>query len=177
MPTTITNAARRYGLSRSTLLYYDRIGLLRPARSGAGYRLYEETDLDKLENIMVFREIGIPLAEIPELLACGEMTVTPVLIKRLHQINTDIQSLRDQQEIILKLLRSSQLYRDRDKIDIADWHAILRDAGITPDAMERWHAFFEKNAPSQHGQFLSLLGLTADEIHRLRESLKGDRKE
>jgi len=104
------------------------------------------------------------------------MAATSILIKRLNRLNQDIQSLRAQQEIILKLLRKSQLYLDRDRIDMANWLAILRDAGIEQHTMKKWHALFEKSAPSQHEQFLTLIGLTEEEINRLRESLKGDQK-
>ena len=177
MHVTIAKAARRYSLSRSTLLYYDKIGLLRLSiRSEAGYRLYDQADMERLEKIMVFREIGMPLADIPDLLDSGEVALTSILLKRLHQMNNDIQSIRAQQEIILKLLRSSQLYLDRDKIDISAWLCILQDAGITQDSMQAWHAGFEKSAPVQHEQFLSLLGLTEGEIKQLRDSMKGEQE-
>jgi DNA-binding transcriptional MerR regulator len=50
--TTISALARRFHLSRSTLLYYDRIGLLRPGgRSLKAYRQYGETEVARLEQI------------------------------------------------------------------------------------------------------------------------------
>ena len=53
---TVGRLARRFGLSRSTLLYYDSVGLLRPSdRSPAGYRLYTEKDLSRLEHTAVQR--------------------------------------------------------------------------------------------------------------------------
>ena len=46
-------------ISVRTLHHYDAIGLLRPsARSDAGYRLYERADLDRLQQILFFRELG-----------------------------------------------------------------------------------------------------------------------
>lgn len=48
----ITELGKRFGLSRSTLLYYDRIGLLQPSgRTEAGYREYTRSDADRLERI------------------------------------------------------------------------------------------------------------------------------
>ena len=65
----ISELARRFGLSRSTLLYYDRLGLLRPSgRSQADYRQYSEDDLSRLERICFFRQAGLSLAEIARLL-------------------------------------------------------------------------------------------------------------
>src|SRR5262245_19662656 len=49
---SISRLARAFGLSRSTLLYYDRIGLLAPSgRTGSGYRSYSEKDYRQLERI------------------------------------------------------------------------------------------------------------------------------
>ena len=67
---TVSKLARRCGLSRSTLLYYERAGLLAPAaRSGANYRSYSEKDLRRLEQICVYRRAGLKLADIRAILA------------------------------------------------------------------------------------------------------------
>lgn len=66
---TVHEVSRLAGVSVRTLQYYDRIGLLRPQeRSGAGYRLYGEQDLEKLGDILLFRELEFPLNEIREIL-------------------------------------------------------------------------------------------------------------
>ena len=66
---TIGQLSRCSGLSRSTLLYYDRKGLLNPtARTEANYRLYNDKDLTRLELILNYRETGISLEQIKQLL-------------------------------------------------------------------------------------------------------------
>ncbi len=61
--------AKRAGVTVRTLHYYDRMGLLRPSgRSHAGYRLYAESDLVRLEQIVALKFIGFPLKQIRELL-------------------------------------------------------------------------------------------------------------
>jgi MerR family transcriptional regulator, thiopeptide resistance regulator len=52
------------GVTPRTLRHYDRLGLLRPTRSSAGYRMYSERDLETLEEIVALKFIGIPLKEI-----------------------------------------------------------------------------------------------------------------
>jgi DNA-binding transcriptional MerR regulator len=52
------------GVTVRTLHHYDRIGLLKPRRSRAGYRLYFLTDLERLVQITALKFIGIPLHEI-----------------------------------------------------------------------------------------------------------------
>lgn len=61
--------ARRAGVTVRTLHYYDRLGLLRPSgRTPAGYRLYAERDLARLEQIIALKFIGFPLKQIREIL-------------------------------------------------------------------------------------------------------------
>ena len=52
-----------------TLHHYDRLGLLRPGRSASGYRVYCERDLERLEQIVALKFLGMPLKQIRELLA------------------------------------------------------------------------------------------------------------
>src|SRR5262249_34305224 len=57
------------GVSVRTLHHYDRLGLLKPAtRSGAGYRLYQLKDLERIEQIVALKFLGMPLAEISSVL-------------------------------------------------------------------------------------------------------------
>ena len=66
---TVSRLARQFNLSRSTLLYYDRIGLLRPSdRSRSNYRLYTREDRKRLEKICHYRAIGLPLKAIQRIL-------------------------------------------------------------------------------------------------------------
>jgi MerR family transcriptional regulator, thiopeptide resistance regulator len=61
--------AERAGVSVRTLHHYDRLGLLTPSgRTEAGYRLYAESDLRRLEQIVTLKFIGFPLKKIRELL-------------------------------------------------------------------------------------------------------------
>ena len=62
---TVHEVSRLTGVSIRTLQYYDRIGLLCPAeRTEAGYRLYDDTALERLQQILLFRELEFPLKEI-----------------------------------------------------------------------------------------------------------------
>ena len=66
---TVNDVSRLTGVSIRTLQYYDRIGLLPPAqRTEAGYRLYDDTALERLQQILLFRELGFSLDEIKDIL-------------------------------------------------------------------------------------------------------------
>lgn len=65
MEYTINKIARLAGVTLRTLRYYDKIGLLTPsARTDAGYRLYSDEDVERLQQILFFRELDFPLAKI-----------------------------------------------------------------------------------------------------------------
>ena len=66
---TIHEVSELAGISIRTLQYYDNIGLLHPSSySDAGYRLYNDRDLEKLQQILLFRELEFPLKEIKEII-------------------------------------------------------------------------------------------------------------
>jgi DNA-binding transcriptional MerR regulator len=76
---TISQLARAFGLSRSTLLYYDRIGLLPPhCRTESGYRCYTENDYLNLERICSFRKAGLILKNIKDIIYADNKPQTQV---------------------------------------------------------------------------------------------------
>lgn len=65
----INDVAKLTGVTVRTLHYYDEIGLLRPEEiNQSGYRIYTEKSLEKLQQILFFRELDFPLDEIKELM-------------------------------------------------------------------------------------------------------------
>ena len=61
---TVNQVSKLTGVSIRTLQYYDKIGLLHPAGySQAGYRLYDDTTLETLQQILLFRELELPLPD------------------------------------------------------------------------------------------------------------------
>ena len=66
---TVNEVSKLAGVSIRTLQYYDKIGLLKPARyTESGYRLYDDTGLERLQQILLFRELEFPLKEIKEII-------------------------------------------------------------------------------------------------------------
>lgn len=69
MDYTIKHVAQLAGVTLRTLRYYDKIGLLSPStRTQAGYRIYSPEDMERLQQILFFRELDFPLARIIEIL-------------------------------------------------------------------------------------------------------------
>ena len=169
MKFTVGKLAKRFGLSRSTLLYYDRIGVLSPSSRGANrYRHYSEADAVRLEKILMFREMGLPLEAIGPLLSAKGNSVADALKQRLGEINSEISALRKQQEVILRLLQDGSASRRSRTMDKAGWVALLEASGMTDEDMWNWHREFERLAPEAHQDFLESLGIGAEEIARIR---------
>src|ERR1022692_854095 len=72
--------AKRAGVTVRTLHHYDRVGLLKPgARSPAGYRLYGEDDVARLQHIAALKFLGVPLRRIKALLECSPLDLRETL--------------------------------------------------------------------------------------------------
>lgn len=70
---TVEEVSELTGISIRTLRYYDEIDLLKPAKvTEAGYRLYDESSLKILRQIMFFREMEVPLSEIKVIMKDSE---------------------------------------------------------------------------------------------------------
>ncbi|WP_342025964.1 MerR family transcriptional regulator [Cytobacillus pseudoceanisediminis] len=70
MEYTVQKLAQMAGVSSRTLRYYDEIGILKPARTNSsGYRIYGQQEVDRLQQILFYRELGISLDQIKEIIS------------------------------------------------------------------------------------------------------------
>lgn len=166
----ITELARKFGLSRSTLLYYDHIGLLIPSgRSEVGYRLYSPNDRDRLATICSFRQAGLTIEDIRRVLSMEEDANGVVLQRRMRELGEEISTLQTQQHLLGKMLQIRSLDKLPAKIDKQAWIEMLSAAGMDEAAMRRWHIEFEHQAPEAHHQFLLALGISEEEALFIRK--------
>lgn len=170
---SISQLAKQFGLSRSTLLHYDAIGLLQStSRTKSNYRIYTQTEYDRLQKICTLRSTGISLKKIKSLLLEDEHSTRDHLITRMNTINVEIGQLREQQKIIIDIIGSSELSRSTRFMTKEKWVSILRSAGLDEKGMNQWHAEYERTAPEGHQDFLESLGLDNAEIEKIRNESK-----
>lgn len=167
---TIGRLAKRHGLSRSTLLHYDAIGLLRAsARGGGDYRVYDAADDERLAAICRYRRAGLPLAAIRDLLDGGENSLAAILGRRVEDLDAEIDELTRQRAFALKLLgRAEGLPPAGIPLDKKRWTELLRATGFSEEDMRRWHAAFEHSDPEGHHRFLEFLRIPGEEIAAIR---------
>ncbi len=167
---SIGKAAARFGLSRSTLLYYASIGVLVPSgRTEAGYRLYSAADCSRLERIVSYREAGISLKEITRILdgdSGGQ--IRRILEKRLVEMNAEIARLHQGRNVLIAMLKQEDPEGIDCPLNREQWVHLFQSFGFTSDDMARWHQLFEKQSPDAHREFLTALGISPDEIEEIR---------
>jgi DNA-binding transcriptional MerR regulator len=113
------------GVTVRTLHHYDRIGLLTPSgRTAAGYRQYGEADLERLHQVLVYRELGFPLEEVATLL--DDPGADPV------------EHLRRQHRLLL-----DRLERTRAVVAAVEKEMEARQMGIRLTPEERFEVFGE----------------------------------
>jgi len=170
---TVTKLARKCGVSRTTLLYYESIRLIPPPkRSGGNYRIYSEADAQRLLQIRSYRDAGLTIDDIRAILSTNDKhshgKASGVLRRRLLEIDAEIATLRGHQRAILKLLQSKALGKAK-MISKEKWVNIMKACGFSEEQMNRWHAEFERSAPVEHQEFLEFLHIPADEIVNIRK--------
>ncbi len=82
---TVKEVSELTGVSVRTLHYYDEIGLLKPTEvTDTGYRLYDDTALERLQHIMLFRELEFPLKEIKRIVNCSDFDRNKALEQQIQ---------------------------------------------------------------------------------------------
>ena len=182
---TVGRLARKHGLSRSTLLYYDRIGLLVPGGRAKGeYRRYTAEDEARLVRIRRLRAAGLPLADIRRLLDAGDAPgsetsgeTARVLERRFDELERELAGLRTQQRLIADLLRNPELLERSRPLDKDGWTGLLAASGFSESDMRAWHQAFEAADPARHRRFLEHLGLPPGEAALIQCWAAPDRNE
>jgi len=98
MEYSVKELATLSGISARTLRYYDSIGLLCPARKENGYRCYDSSHVDTLQQILLYREMGFPLDTIRQVIKDPDNTP----LQALEQQLSALQSERDRLDQLIQ---------------------------------------------------------------------------
>lgn len=146
---TVKEISRLTGISVRTLHYYDEINLLKPTQTtDAGYRLYDDTTLERLHSILLFRELQFPLKEIKSILDNPDFDTRTALKEQIKLLELQRNRL---DEIIISareiLTKGAELMRfsafDKTEID-----------KYTNEAKQKWgHTDAYKEFEEKHSDF------------------------
>ena len=172
----IQEAARLTGVTERTLRYYDRIGLLHPSgMTESGYRLYGEDALRRLQQILFFRELGFPLAQIREIMDSPGYDMNEAL--RRHRLLLIAE--RDRLNGLIDLAERTLKGENDMSFDAFDRSGIdrQRDA-YAEEARRRWggtdaYAESEKKTAGYGKEQWAAIQQEADEIFAAFAELRG----
>lgn len=145
MRLSVSQAARLAGVSARTLRWYDEIGLLRPTEvTPAGYRFYDDRAMACLQQILFYRELGVPLEQIGRILSAPDHDRTEALQKHRNLLLMKRRRLDDMLRLVDETIGGNIMYDERPKPTQADWEAVKNQ--YAREAADRWgntEAFLE----------------------------------
>jgi MerR family transcriptional regulator, thiopeptide resistance regulator len=128
---TVKQLSRLAGVTPRTLHHYDQIGLLKPSRVGDnGYRYYGEESLLGLQQILFYRELGLPLEEIKKIMGRRDFDILPALENHKIELSKRIIRLERLIETVdntISYLRGQKMMNDKQIF-----------AGFTPEEEEKY---------------------------------------
>ena len=148
---TVHEVSELAGVSIRTLQHYDNIGLLHPTqRSEAGYRLYDEAALEKLQQILLFRELEFPLGEIKGIVDSPDFDKARALDQQIEMLTLKLEHVQNLIDLAKSLRKRRMRTVDFKAFDTSklDEYASRAKAewGATPEYKE----FEERNRTRTH---------------------------
>ncbi|MBR3867216.1 MAG: MerR family transcriptional regulator [Butyricicoccus sp.] len=126
MEYSIHEFAKIAGVSTRTLRWYHEIDLLQPARIGEnGYRIYTSAEADRLQHILFYRELGVGLAQIKQLLDDPDFDRLTALRSHLDALESEYAHLEQLIQSVRQSIRAEE--RKEDMSDTAKFNAFKKD--------------------------------------------------
>ncbi|TYO97195.1 MerR family transcriptional regulator [Desulfallas thermosapovorans] len=98
MEYTVQKMAKLAGVTTRTLRYYDEIGILKPARiNSSGYRIYGQAEVDRLQQILFYRELGVSLENIKDIVTAPDFNK----VKALREHREKLIKKKEQLEVLI----------------------------------------------------------------------------
>ncbi len=121
MEYTINKLAKMAGVSTRTLRYYDEFGLLSPERINSnGYRIYGQKQINRLQQILFYRELSVPLEEIKSMLSSKDFDEQAALECHLSSLLTrrkQLDMLIANVEKTIKAAKGETIMSDKEKFE------------------------------------------------------------
>ena len=136
---TVGQVAGLVGVSVRTLHHWDEIGLVVPsARSWAGYRLYEPDDVARIHRVLVYRETGMPLAEVARVLDAPDVDATAHLARQRDLLQARIAHLTRMLRAVDTMMERNSMGENLTPQQQAEILGAEWDPAWQEEAEERW---------------------------------------
>ena len=116
----IREVSLKYRISARALTYYEDMGLIQSVKSDAyAYRLYDEANIKRLEQILILRKLHISIKDIKRILdTSGSETVLEVLGRKVNDIDEEVALLQELKEIVFAFIRRFEQADFNDDSDV-----------------------------------------------------------
>ena len=153
---TVKEVSRLTGVSVRTLHHYDAIDLLKPTQvTEAGYRLYDEESLRRLQTILLFRELQFPLKEIKEILDSPGFDPMDALEQQIHLLELQRQHLDELISHARKIRMTGVTLMDFSPFDRSQMDAYAAEAKAKWGNTDVYKEFEQKTAGQTTAQMQS----------------------
>ncbi len=143
---TVKEVSRRTGVSIRTLQYYDRIGLLKAtAYTQSGYRLYDDTALERMQQILLYRELEFPLKDIIQILSSPDFNRNRALEQQITLLQMKKAHLEDLIALARKNMRTGEQVMDFMAFDKSKMNACAQQAKESWGKTDAYREFEEKS--------------------------------
>ena len=144
---TVKEVSERTGVSVRTLHHYDAIGLLKPTRvTEAGYRLYDDTALRRLQTILLFRQLQFPLKEIRDILDSPDFDPMEALTQQIHLLELQRKHLDNLISHARKIQTTGVFSMDFSTFDTTELDQYTAEAKARWGKTKAWQEYEQKAA-------------------------------
>ena len=144
---TVKEVSLLTGVSVRTLHHYDAIGLLKPTRvTEAGYRLYDDTALGRLQTILLFRQLQFPLKEIRDILDSPDFDPMEALTQQIHLLELQRQHLDNLISHARKIQTTGVFSMDFSTFDTTELDQYTAEAKARWGKTKAWQEYEQKAA-------------------------------
>ena len=163
---TVNQVSKLTGVSVRTLHHYDAIGLLKPTQiTEAGYRLYDDTALRRLQNILLFRELEFPLQEIKRILDSPNFDAAAAIEDQIKLLELRRQHLDNLLNHARQIQKTGVIPMNFKPFDTTKMDAYAAEAKAKWGKTEAYREYEQKGKPTDAGD--ALMALFA-EVGKLR---------
>jgi DNA-binding transcriptional MerR regulator len=157
----VGDLAKISGVTIRTLRYYDQIGLFSPSdQTQSGHRLYNESDLILLQQILSLKELGLTLEEVKSVLTGDYYSPLEIVTLQKSRIK---EQIKQQQKLLEQLEYVSKLMKRKTPLTIEDFTTLLQAMKISHEKLTvQWKTNWESR--------LDLLGDFLDEENEMKKS-------
>uniref|UniRef100_UPI00403F4681 MerR family transcriptional regulator n=1 Tax=Candidatus Enterococcus willemsii TaxID=1857215 RepID=UPI00403F4681 len=173
MEYTIKKIAQLSGVSARTLRYYDEIDLLKPSRvNSSNYRIYGQKEVDRLQQILFYRELDMKLEEIKEILDNPDFNVEQALRshqKQLLERRNEIDRLLTTVQQTMKHYKGERIMSDKEKFEAFKQQKVAENE--SQYGTEIREKYGEKTVEASNDKYLNLTEQEMAEMQATEQQL------